>query len=248
MMSKSSFAIILALVLVGCDDGGDAVDSGAGADAALPDAGNDAGPGTDAGPRMGEVTIAFAGTSGIVLAGVTACLTGTSTCATSGVLGTATLTLPLGIEASLEVDAPDTYPQMMAFRDLSLADGTTFGIFSTTSVEELFDSAGVTADPALGHVLLAFPSGEGATIAISAGEGPFYGEGRDFLVDPSLTAVPAGFALALIANLPVGEQMLTISVPTGQCTGNFGWSGSEPNIRRFPVTAGRIAADTISCL
>ena len=245
--------LVVGLTSFGCD-GDEGVDAGVASDAGGSDAGAaDAGPmDVDAGPpATEEITMSFVlFGSGVLAEGVELCEADTTSCATSTALGRATLTVNVGVESFLRMGGTGFQPSILPFRDLGLANGVTFNAPGPTVIDDLYVSAGVTPDPALGTIILLPQTGsEGLAITSSSGQVFYTGDGRDRMVDPALTAVPSGpVPVVFIANVDVGEATLTQTGTASPCEALFGWAGSTAGELRMPVEAATMVADNLICL
>lgn len=178
-------------------------------------------------------------------------------CGTTDAVGATTLQVPRQSDVVVRVTHPELFPALYPITLGPDDDGRVDNLapYSTSIVEAVAVSLGMTADPALGHVTLgAVPSspdhvGEVITLIDPAtGEaGPrSYYLGEDNLPDPGATATSSS-ANTVVPNVPPGEWAFDTSFAE-RCDVYRGWVDPGPEgepVIRFPVRAGHVTITNV---
>ncbi len=86
----------------------------------------------------------------------------------------------------------------------------------------------------------------GASVSITgSAAGPFY-LSEAGVPDATLTAT-SGNGVAFFATVPVGDQTVSVTPPSGTCTVGFGWANGTPNQAKAMVEANALTSTSFAC-
>lgn len=195
---------------------------------------------TDSGPPPIDWTILLVDDAGTGVADAEVCLVGSDVCASASPY---VLQVPPGADVAVTIDQADLFPFLIPFTTGAEAETRLHTVLSAAVVEAQAAAAGVTLDPAKGHIFQNLVY-EGATAALvgGGGDGPYYLSGG--VLDPALTGASAeNGAVFLIANVAPGDVEL-------EYRDGMGADGCVPDALnwtdgvtvRAPIVAGRITS------